>query len=238
MAAPEASTHDIRDYERRATDTNLPVPDPTRLTTQLVDRTISAFREVYDVRLAEMDKAIVLAATRVNRVPEDDAIRRDQLRAEIDRQITSLREVIMSQIENIRNVNAEKFEAVHIRIEERDIRVDQSARENRLSLNAALAAAKEAVSEQNKANVQAIAKSEIATQKQIDAMAQIMATSNKSLEDKIADLKGRLDRGEGRDTGSTETRTDRRLDIGSVLQALAVIAAIVGLIFVAFHKAG
>jgi hypothetical protein len=238
MAAPDASTHDIRDYERRVTDANLPVPDPTRLTTQLVDRTISAFREVYDVRLAEMDKAIVLAAAQVNKVPQDDAVRHGQLRAEIDRQTTALREVILGQIENIRNVTAEKFEAVHIRIEERDIRVEQSAQENRLSLNAALAAAKEAVSEQNKANVQAIAKSEIAVQKQIDAMVQLMATSNKSLEDKIADLKSRLDRGEGRDTGSTESRTDRRLDVGSVLQALAVLAAIVGLIFVAFHKAG
>jgi hypothetical protein len=84
--------------------------------------------------------------------------------------------------------------------------------------------------------VQAIAKSEIATQKQIDAMVQLMATSNKSLEDKIADLKSRLDRGEGRNTGSTEARTEKRLDVGALIQAVAVMATIVGLIIVAFHK--
>jgi hypothetical protein len=184
-----------------------------------------------------MDKAVVLAAEQVNKLPADDAARRDQMRAEIDRQMIALREFIMSQIENLRAVDSEKFEAISIRFTERDLRTEQAAQEGRTSLAAAFAAAKEAVSEQNKANVQAIAKSEVATQKQIDAMGLLMTTSNKSLEDKIADLKGRLDRGEGRNTGSTEARADRRLDIGSVLQALAVIATIIGLIFVVvLHK--
>jgi len=53
---------------------------------------------------------------------------------------------------------------------------------------------------------------------------------------KMADLKGRLDHGEGRNTGSSEARTEKRLDVGSILQALAVVAAIIGLIFVAVHK--
>jgi hypothetical protein len=237
MAAAESSTRDkLREYEENLIESNLPVPDPTRLTTQLVDRTILAFREVFEVRLAEMDKAIVLAARQVKRIPADAAIRSNQLRADIDRQMLALRELILSRIENIRDVNAQKFEAVDSRFIERDIRIEQAAQEGRMSLDAALAAAKEAVSEQNKANVQAIAKSEIATQKQIDAMVQLMATSNKSLEDKIADLKSRLDRGEGRNTGSTEARTEKRLDVGALIQAVAVMATIVGLIIVAFHK--
>lgn len=237
MAAAESSTRDkLREYEENSIESNLPVPDPTRLTTQLVDRTILAFREVFEVRLAEMDKAIVLAARQVKRIPADAAIRSNQLRADVDRQMLALRELILSRIENIRDVNAQKFEAVDSRFIERDIRIEQAAQEGRMSLDAALAAAKEAVSEQNKANVQAIAKSEIATQKQIDAMVQLMATSNKSLEDKIADLKSRLDRGEGRNTGSTEARTEKRLDVGALIQAVAVMATIVGLIIVAFHK--
>jgi hypothetical protein len=78
-----------------------------------------------------------------------------------------------------------------------------------MSLDAALAAAKEAVAEQNKANAQAIAKAELATQKQIDAIALLMTNNTGSLEDKIADFKTRLDRGEGRNTGSTEARTEK-----------------------------
>jgi len=56
-----------RDYEAHAGDANLPIPDPTRLTTQLVDRAIAAFREVMETRLAAMDKAIILGAERVER---------------------------------------------------------------------------------------------------------------------------------------------------------------------------
>jgi hypothetical protein len=133
----------------------------------------------------------------------------------------------------VRDVNTEKFQAIDSRFAERDVRTEQTALASRTSLEAALAAAKEAVSEQNKANAQAIAKSELATQKQIDAMAQLMTNSNKSLEDKIGDLRTRLDRGEGRSTGSTETRAEKRLDVGAMIQAAAVLATIIGLVIVA-----
>jgi hypothetical protein len=237
MAAPRSATRgSLREYERRPTEGILPVPDPTRLTAELVDRSISAFREVFEVRLAEMDKAVSLAAQQMDKMSADDAAERNELRADVGRQMTALREFIMSQIENNRGVTAEKLEAINIRFAERDKRTTLAAEESRTSLANALAAAKEAVSEQNKANVQAVAKSEIATQKQIDAIMQLMTTSNKSLEDKIADIKTRLDRGEGRDTGSSQAHADRRLDVGSLLQALAVIAAIIGLILLAFHK--
>jgi hypothetical protein len=217
-------------------DDIVPRPDPTRLTTQLVDRAISAFREVFEVRLAEMDKAIVLAAESIGKLPEDATIKCDRLRIDLDGQMLALREFIMSQIGNTRDVTAEKFDAVNARFVERDVRTEQTAMESRISLDAALAAAKEAVAEQNKANAQAIGKSETATQKQIDAMVQLMTTSNNSLEDKISDIKSRLDRGEGRDTGSANASTDRRSDIGAIIAAIAVVVTIIGLIIVAFHK--
>ncbi len=237
MTVPESGTRDeVRGYARRYLDENIPIPDPTKLTTELVDRSISAFREVFEVRLAEMDKAIILAADSIGKLPADATTKCDKLRSELEVQMLGLREFIVSKIENIRDVNAEKFEAVSNRFAERDSQRDRLALENRISLDTALAAAKEAVAEQNKANAQAIGKSEAATQKQIDAMVQLMTNSNKSLEDKIADIKSRLDRGEGRDNGSNEARTDKRADVGSILQAIAVMATIVGLIIVAFRK--
>jgi hypothetical protein len=183
-----------------------------------------------------MDKAIVLAADSIGKLPGDATIKCDRLRIDLDGQMQALREYIMSQIENIRDVTTEKFDAVNSRFVERDVRTEQTAMESRISLDAALAAAKEAVAEQNKANAQAIGKSETATQKQIDAMVQLMTTSNNSLEDKIADIKSRLDRGEGRDTGSANASTDRRSDIGAIIAAIAVMVTIIGLIIVAFHK--
>jgi DNA-binding transcriptional MerR regulator len=237
MTASESAMRDnLRGYDGGSADTNLPVPDPTRLTTQLVDRTFGAFREVFEVRFAELDRAIALATSQVDRIPADTDAKGSQLRADVDRQVLALRELILSQIESIKGVNAEKFQALDIRFTERDVRVEQAARESRMSQDAALAAAKEAVAEQNKANAQAITKSELSTQKQIDAMGQLMTNSNKSLEDKIAELKTRLDRGEGRTTGSSENRAEKRLDVGAALQAIAVLATIIGLIIVAFRK--
>jgi hypothetical protein len=236
MTAPESSTREkLREYTGHLTEGNLPIPDPTKLTTQLVDRTILAFRELFEVRLADMDKAILLAARQVEKFPADTAFQVDQLRAEINREMLALREFILGRVERIEAVNAEKFEGVNSRFQERDVRIAYAAQEARISLDAALAAAKEAVSEQNKANVQAITKAEAATQKQIDALVQLMATSNKSLEDKIADVRTSLDRGEGRNTGSEQARTEKRLDVGTLLQVVAIVATIVGLVIIAIH---
>jgi hypothetical protein len=233
MTVSEPGMHDdFRGNAARMGDSNIPVPDPTTLTTLLVDRTIAAFREVLDVRFAELNRAIAAVTGLVYKLPADAEAKAIQLRAEIDRQVLALRELIMSQVEGVRGVSDEKFQALDARLVERDAQAAQAARETRISTDAALAAAKEAVAEQNAANAQAIAKSELSTQKQIDAMSLLMDNSNKSIEDKIADLKTRLDRGEGRSTGSTETRTEKRLDTGTVLQTVAVLATIAGLVIV------
>ena len=111
MAAPESSTREkLHEYTGYLAESNLPIPDPTKLTTQLVDRTILAFRELVEVRLADMDKAILLAAKQVEKIPAETTFLRDQLRAEIDRQMLALREFILSRVEKIEDVNAEKFE--------------------------------------------------------------------------------------------------------------------------------
>jgi hypothetical protein len=237
MTVPEPDTRDdIRAYGRRFTNEILPVLDPARLTTQVVDRAISAFREVIEARLIGMDRAIAVIADQVDKLPADAATKCDESRADINRQMLALRELIMSQIENVRNVSADKFDSINGRFRERDAQLEQAAREGRISLDSALTAAKDAVSEHNKSNERAIEKAETATQKQIEAMLQLMTTSNRSLEERIGDLKTRLDRGEGQDTASTEARNERRVDVGSIIQAVAVMATIAGLIIVAFHK--
>lgn len=207
-----------------------PTQDPTALTTQLVDRALAAYREVVEARLDGIDRATLLVAADLVKISQTAAQHVEHLRDDIDRQVLSLREYLLGQIRNVESVGIERFAAIDTRFLERDTRTAQAADESRISLDAALAAAKEAVSEQNKANAQAIAKSEVATQKQIDSMVALMTTSNKSLEDKISDLKARLDRGEGRDTGSADTRTEKRLDSGQILLAISVIIAAVGVV--------
>ena len=214
-------------YDRAASDSNLPIPDPTRLTTQLVDRALAAFREVMETRLKGMDQATRLLAESMDRAASD---RRDdhlRIRDDSDRSMAAQREYILSRVEKVADVAQERFVGVETRFAERDARTAQAADESRISLDAALAAAKEAVSLQNEANSQAIAKSEVATQKQIDALLAQVATSNKSLEDKITDLKGRLDRGEGQDKGVVDSTTAARAQSNWTTTQLVTIGALV-----------
>lgn len=68
---------------------------------------------------------------------------------------------------------------------------------------AALQAQKEAAAAQNESNAAAIAKSEAGFTKQIDGIGAQIAAAGKAVEDKIADINKRLDRGEGREGLST-----------------------------------
>lgn len=196
-----------------------PSPDPTRLTSDAVNaataqwrRDLASLREIVVTRLDAMDQA-----TRLQVV-------------QLEQQLLALREFLLGEIRKDAAVSVERFGAVDNRFAERDTRTEQAAQESRISLDAALAAAKEAVSEQNKANTLAIGKSEAATQKQIDAMLAQMNASNKALDEKIADVKARQDRGEGGTAGAAGSRTERRLDTGQAIAVLAIVLTVVGLL--------
>lgn len=200
---------------------NLPVPDPTVLTTQLVDRALGGYRQVVETRLAGMDRATELVARELEQQASDVDIQRERLRGDFDREMAALREWLLGRIENVRDVGLEKFAGIETRFIERDTRTEQAAQENRISLAAALAAQKEAVGEQNKANTAAITKSEAATVKQIDAVVSALDAAKVALDDKISDIKTRLDRGEGGTASTQQARTQSNWSVG-VIVAVAV----------------
>lgn len=190
--------------------TSLPRPDPTTLTTDVV-----------------------------NAAKEDLRRELQALREVLITSLAALRTEAMSEVRRVNDVTDQKFDAVRQQFTERDTRTEQAAQESRISLDAALAAAKEAVGEQNKSNAQSILKSEVATQKQIDSLVTLMSTSIKAAEDKIADLKSRLDRGESGDAGRAEVRTEHRLNLGQVIAGASVgllaIAIVASTLIAVFH---
>jgi Holliday junction resolvasome RuvABC endonuclease subunit len=204
---------------------NIPIPDPSLLTTEQLRRELSGLREVIETRLAGMDQATALQSSALKTLIDSGIEARSHFISDMDRQMSAQREYLLGEIQRVIAVSDERFVAVDTRFTERDTRAAETAAQSRISLDAALAAAKEAVSEQNKANTLAIGKSELATQKQIDSMNVQMATITKSLEDKIADIKGRIDRGEGSTLGMIDAKTEKRADTG---QVLAVIGSLVG----------
>jgi len=78
----------------------------------------------------------------------------------------------------------------------------------------------------------AIIKSEAATVKQIDGLQALMKGSNDATNDKIGSLMSRLDRGEGVWRGSSDTRTERRLDLGSTLGIAGLAVSIIAVVMV------
>jgi hypothetical protein len=187
-----------------ATRTNIPVPDPTLLTTELLRREIGGLRELLEVRLSGMDRANQLLSDNVT-----------------SRQITTDK-----QIAYLAELHDEKFAGVGRQVLDRDIRSEQAILANKVAFDAALQALKEAILAQNTANAAAISKSEVATAKQIDSLQAIIQSSNDALSGRVGDLKERLDRGEASTSGARDTRTEQRLDSG-LLVAIAGVCVLV-----------
>lgn len=181
-----------------------PVPDPTVLTTQQLTREIAASREIveakYDTKLAAMDEA-----TRLNKEASD--------------KVPCL---IKQEVKNLRDLHEEKFTSISVQFKERDIRAEREARDNKVAVDAAFAAQKEAAAKQDEANAKAIEKSERATTETIKTNQELSLSKIEALTSQMNDLKGRLDRGEGNAGG----RQENRLQLNQIISWLVALGAI------------
>lgn len=108
---------------------------------------------------------------------------------------------LLREVAHLADLFTEKFKGI-----------DQRFTDNKLALDAALAAAKEAVE-----------KSEIAFAKQIDRILETIAVMDRAHGAQIADLKGRLDRGDGTGAGRGQVW-------GYVVALIGVLVGIAGVI--------
>lgn len=180
--------------------------------TRAAATSVELIRDVLQTRLDGMDKAI--------RLLQDTA---DRLPIRIDEKIASLSDV-----------HEEKFRSIAVQFVERDVRTEQTSRDSKVAVDAALQAAKEAVAEQNRSSALAISKSEAGTVKQIDQQGLLIQTATSALDGKITDVKERLTRIEGVDQGAlrvtTATVQEKQSSVG-VMVAIGVglLAAAVGI---------
>ena len=119
---------------------------------------------------------------------------RDQLRER-------LQSDIQVAVDNLQHLHEERFNAIQQQFTERDTRGEQDKKSSKEALDAALLAQKESVSQQNDANTTAATKTETNFTKQIDLVGTQITALDKSLTDRISELKERIDRGEGQDRG-------------------------------------
>ena len=185
-------------FDSRQLDSR-PNPDPTVLTTEqlermkevilrdivasreIVESKLVGVKDVFDTRLEAMDKAIALFHAHTDKFPEK----------------------IQVGVGHLQRLHQQKFDSIATQFQERDTRTEQTWRDNKFAVDAALQAAKEAVGaalqaakeavgEQNKSNALGIAKSEATFTKQIDQIGVLVSSMGKGFDDKIDDIKGRL----------------------------------------------
>jgi hypothetical protein len=190
------------------------VPGAPYLTTEELRRDVSALREIIQARLDGMDTAAVVLAETVNRTPT----------------------AIQTAVGHLQELHNERFTGIERQFAERDVRTEQAAKASKEALDAALLAAKELVSQQNEANSQAADKAEQSTIKQIDQIGIRIDTTQKGLEDRLAELKERVDRGEGSTSGAAGNRSEQRLNVGAIMAVVMGVLAFASLAVLAFKK--
>jgi cation transport regulator ChaB len=190
------------------------------LTTQLV-RAVQAERdyvdgqiEVLKQRLDGIDRATEVLNETVNRVPTD----------------------VQQAVGHLRSLVDEKFTSVGTQFKERDTRSERESRDNKVAVDAAFAAQKEAAAKQDESNAKAIAKSEATTAETIRNLATLVDSGINGLRETLDDLKVRLARIEAAKIGGQEVTTERR-DANAALYAAAgfvlTVLVIIGVLAVA-----
>ena len=206
------------------TTVSRPDPDPTTLTTQALYREIN---QVQALLHSEMEGLSGRLDARITSV--DHGL--DRLRLIIDREP----ELTNQLVNNLKSIHEEKLSSIQVQFIERDVRTEQTSRDSKVAVDAALQAAKEAVEKQNASSALAIAKSESATTKQIDTQGILITTATTSLNEridaasatmnsKIDDLKDRLNRMEGGQTGGHQVW-------GYIIGIAGTMVALIALLF-------
>jgi cation transport regulator ChaB len=200
-----------------------PVPDPTILTTEQLLRVAEAERDyvkgevrAIEARLDAIDKATSLLSETVNRVPTE----------------------VTKEVMHSRALNDEMFHSVQVQFKERDERSERESRDNKVAVDAAFAAQKEAAAKQDEANQKSIDKSEAGTAEAINKLAQLFETTLGGLRGTLDDVKLRVGSMEAVIANGHFNRSDSRASNANVIAIIGVIvtALLVGAALIGLHK--
>lgn len=195
----------------------LHMPDPTALTTQQLQREVSSLKELLETRIEALERATKVAHDDLVRVP-----------TEVQKTVSALENLhnekflsVHTELASRTLLYLEKFESIQTQFKERDARTEQTTKDGKTAVDAALQAAKEAVG-----------KSESTTVKQIDQLGVLINEKSRSLDDKITDAKERLTRiesiGIGVAKAETKQDTSNNFTLGVVGFVVGVIIAVIG----------
>lgn len=220
-----------------------PKSDPTALTTRQLHREVETLKEAIDVAMGHKRRSIDRVENTQIRIPVEIDKAIDHLRGFIETRLdamdkaTALQQAILDRapqvieekINALERLHEEKFQSIQTQFKERDTRTEQSSKDSKVAVDAALQAAKEAVGEQNKSSALAISKSEVSTIKQIDQIGSLLTAQVKNSDDKFSDLKDRLTLIEGRGSGVRDI-------LGWIIGGIGLVATVVMAVVMVLHK--
>jgi len=206
-----------------------PVPDPTELTDKAIAKAVVLLTQYVDgeigkleTRLDGADRATTLRLATIDDVPH-----------RIDEKVGHLREL-----------HGERFSSIAVQFKERDTRSERESRDNKVAVDAAFAAQKEAAAKQDEGNQKAIDKSEAATAEKIAKLGDLFQSTIDGMNAQIRDVKDRVTRTEASKAGAGEQRaehTDNRVavytTIGLIVSLVLASIAVLGFIVAEAGKA-
>jgi len=212
------------DHQMRAEYGTKPNPDPTTATNAAVDRAMKSERDyvqgqiaILVARLDAMDKAVDLRLQGILDTPH-----------QVDEKVDNLHHLVDEKIEHLSDVRNERFNSIAIQFKERDIRAEREARDNKVAVDAAFAAQKEAAAKQDEANAKAIDKSEKATAETIKTNQELSTSKTDALTKSLDELKLQVSRIESVKVGAVEQRTEGRAQITATGAVVGIVVALLG----------
>jgi hypothetical protein len=162
--------------------------------------------------------------------PDPTLLTTENLRREIanlkdllEANLIASHELTVSEIRVLSSVTEERFSGIAIQFAERDKRTEQLSLADKTAIAAALQAQKEAAGATNESNSVALAKMENNFTKLIDQGSVLLASVVKNTDDKINDLKSRIDTGDGKSRGMGDV-------IGWIVGAAGLVFALAALL--------
>jgi hypothetical protein len=184
-----------------------PVPDPTVLTTQQLTGAVASLKELISTRLDAYDLAIALQQETANRSPSVN-----EVFLQHEERISGAIGLLNEKIASLSNVTAQQFKSIDDRFAEKD-----------KAVSVGLQAQKESAAAQQASNTEATTKMESNFTKLLDQGRELLTEVRKNTDVQIADIKSRLDKGEGKtsvaDPAMTFTLAELTAEVRTLKQA-------------------
>lgn len=217
-------------YDYSQTPSNIPIPDPSLITSRAILETKAELRKEFaDALASRAELSAVLAAAnheksllRIAAVEKEHTTFKEDLQrvpTQLDREIARL-QVLFD----------EKLRSLDVKMDLIASATDKQRLNAEDAIQAAFLAAEKVSNSQRSAFESQISKSESSFTKEIDSLKALLTATRDAITADVANLKGRIDRGEGGHTGAREAVSDRQANSGVIIGFIGGAVGVIGLI--------